>query len=67
MSILFYGINVEYMSYNEFEQKLYNCGTILEIVRLCVENNEFAKKFVGRQDWIRRMQNEIDSWKELNR
>ena len=55
------------MTYIEFARKLYKCDTILEIVRLCVENNEFAKKFVGRQDWLRRMQNEIDSWNELNR
>lgn len=55
------------MTYSEFERKLYKCDTILEIVRLCVDNNEFAKKFVGRQDWIKCMQNEIDSWKELNK
>lgn len=55
------------MTYNEFERQLYNCDTILEIVRLCVANNELAKKFVGRQDWLRRFQEEIDSWKELNR
>lgn len=40
------------MTYNEFERELYNCDTILEIVRLCVENNVFAKNFVERQDWL---------------
>lgn len=55
------------MTYSEFERKLYNCQTILEIVRLCVENNEFAKKFAGRQDWLRRFQAAIDSLGKLNR
>ena len=55
------------MTYNEFERKLYKCRTILEFARLCVNNNELAKKFVERQDWLRGLQNEIDSWKELNR
>lgn len=55
------------MTYNEFERKLYNCDTIIEIVQLCVDNNEFAKKFVWRQDWLRRFQAAIDSFGELNR
>lgn len=55
------------MTYSEFERKLYKCDTLLEIVRLCVENNEVAKKFVGRQDWLRRLQASIDSFGELNR
>ena len=55
------------MTYIEFERKLYKCDTILEIVRLCVENNEFAKKFVGRQEWLMRLQAAIDSLGELNR
>lgn len=46
------------MTYNEFERKLYNCQTILEIVRLCVDNNELSKEFVERQDWLRHMANE---------
>ena len=55
------------MTYIEFERKLYKCDTILEIVQLCVDNNEFAKKFVERQDWLRRFQAAIDSFGKLNR
>jgi hypothetical protein len=51
----------------EFERKLYKCDTILEIVRLCAGNNEFAKKFVVRQDWIRRFQAAIDDFGKLNK
>lgn len=55
------------MTYSEFERELYNCQTILEIVRLCVENNELAKKFVGRKEWLRRLQSAIDAFGELNK
>jgi hypothetical protein len=55
------------MTYIEFERKLYKCDTILEIVRLCAGNNEFAKKFVGRQDWKRRFQAAIDDFGKLNK
>lgn len=55
------------MTYIEFERKLYKCDTILEIVRLCAENNEFANKFVGRQDWLRRFQSVIDEFGKLNK
>ena len=40
------------MTYYEFERELYKCDTILEIVRLCVENNALSRKFVERQDWL---------------
>lgn len=56
------------MPYNEFKRKLYNCDTTLEIVQLCVANNEFAKKYVEEQDWLLHMANEIVfQGKELNR
>lgn len=48
------------MTYNEFERKLYNCQTLLDVVRLCVYNNELSKKFVERQDWLRHMEYEHD-------
>lgn len=43
------------MTYNEFERQLYNCQTALEIVRLCVENYEIARKYVEEQDWLLHM------------
>jgi hypothetical protein len=48
------------MTYNEFKQKLYNCQTALEIVRLCVENYEIARKYVEEQDWLLHMAQTID-------
>lgn len=42
-------------TYREFEQKIRNCDTNLEIVRLCVDNYFFAKEFIAKEDWIKLM------------
>ena len=46
------------MTYNEFERKLYNCRTPLDVVRLCVDNNQLAKKFVEKQVWLKHLEYE---------
>jgi hypothetical protein len=43
------------MIYNEFEQRLYNCETLEEIVQLCVDNPLWARVFTRR-----RLLNEIN-------
>lgn len=37
------------MTYNAFEQQLYNCDTIQEIVQLCVDNPQLSKEYLERQ------------------
>ena len=37
------------MTYNEFEQRLYNCETLEEIVQLCVDNPQWAMEFTIRR------------------
>lgn len=37
------------MTYNAFEQQLYNCDTIEEIVQLCMEYPQLAKEYLERQ------------------
>lgn len=51
------------MTYSEFEQRLYNCGRISDVVKMCVEHPRLAKKFVA----LNRLRDAIDSFKELNR
>lgn len=41
------------MTYNEFEQRLYNCDTILEIVQICIEHPDLAKQYIERQELLK--------------
>lgn len=41
------------MTYNEFEQRLYNCDTILEIVQICIEYPDLAKQYIERQELLK--------------
>jgi hypothetical protein len=43
------------MTYNAFEQQLYNCDTIEEIVQLCMEYPQLAKEYLERQKMLRNL------------
>ena len=38
------------MTYNEFEQRVYNCYSTEEVIKLCVKHPDLAKEFVERHN-----------------